>query len=157
MQVSSAWMAAGYWRQAELTAAKFAQAPEGGDLRIYRTSLLAVVLAAIVFAFALQGQPKPLRATLVPDAFNGPSAYTNMVDLARRYPIGGGDTFAAASAPARPRDSMQRFLRRRSTIALVMCLPLIAIVAVVILTFVGATRIAGMYSKIGSTVETVGH
>jgi hypothetical protein len=56
------------------------------DLRIYRTSLLAVVLAAIVVAFALQGQPKPLGTTLVPDAFNGPSAYSNMVELARRYP-----------------------------------------------------------------------
>lgn len=56
------------------------------DLRIYRTSLLAVVLAAIVVAFALQGQPKPLGTTLVPDAFNGPSAYSNMIELARRYP-----------------------------------------------------------------------
>ncbi|MGN6167291.1 MAG: hypothetical protein ACTHQQ_03845 [Solirubrobacteraceae bacterium] len=56
------------------------------DLRIYRTSLLAVVVAAIVVAFALQGQPKPLGTTLVPDAFNGRSAYANMVDLARRYP-----------------------------------------------------------------------
>jgi hypothetical protein len=56
------------------------------DLRIYRTSLLAVVLAAIVLAFAMQGQPKPLGTTLVPDAFNGPSAYANMVHLARRYP-----------------------------------------------------------------------
>jgi hypothetical protein len=56
------------------------------DLRIYRTSLLAVVLAAIVVAFALQGQPKPAGTTLVPDAFNGPSAFANMRDLARRYP-----------------------------------------------------------------------
>jgi hypothetical protein len=56
------------------------------DLRIYRTSLLAVVLAAIVVAFALQGQPKPLHTTLVPDAFNGPNAYANMVALAQRYP-----------------------------------------------------------------------
>jgi len=35
--VKSRYLASGYWRQAELTAAKFAQAPEGGDLRIYRT------------------------------------------------------------------------------------------------------------------------
>jgi multiple sugar transport system permease protein len=45
-----------------------------------------------------------------------------MVDLARRYP---GQLAAPA---ARPRDSMQRFLRRRSTTALLMCVPLIAIV-----------------------------
>ncbi len=55
------------------------------DLRIYRTSLLAVVLAAIVVAFALQGEPAPLGTTLVPDAFNGQNAYANMVDLTRPY------------------------------------------------------------------------
>src|SRR5438270_6602711 len=55
------------------------------DLRIYRTSWLAVVLAAIVTAFALQGQPNPLGTTLVPDAFSGQDAYANMVDLARQY------------------------------------------------------------------------
>ena len=46
-----------------------------------------------------------------------------MVDLARQYPGG------LAEPAARPRASMQRFLRRRSTIAVLMCLPLIAIVA----------------------------
>jgi amino acid adenylation domain-containing protein len=35
--VKGRYLAAGYWRQAELTAAKFAPAPEGGDLRVYRT------------------------------------------------------------------------------------------------------------------------
>jgi amino acid adenylation domain-containing protein len=35
--VKSRYLASGYWRQAEQTAAKFARAPEGGDLRIYRT------------------------------------------------------------------------------------------------------------------------
>ena len=35
--VKSRYLASGYWRQAELTAAKFSPAPEGGDLRIYRT------------------------------------------------------------------------------------------------------------------------
>ncbi len=46
-----------------------------------------------------------------------------MVDLARQYPG------RLAEPAARPRASMQRFLRRRSTIAILMCLPLIAIVA----------------------------
>jgi multiple sugar transport system permease protein len=46
-----------------------------------------------------------------------------MVDLARQYPG------RLAQPAARPRASMQRFLRRRSTIAISMCLPLIAIVA----------------------------
>jgi hypothetical protein len=70
------------------------------DLRIYRTSLLAVVLAAIVVAFALQGQPAPLGTTLVPDAFNGQNAYANMIDLARRYahrPAGSAQDQAAAN------------------------------------------------------------
>jgi amino acid adenylation domain-containing protein len=35
--VKSRYLASGYWRQSELTAAKFSLAPEGGDLRIYRT------------------------------------------------------------------------------------------------------------------------
>jgi multiple sugar transport system permease protein len=51
-----------------------------------------------------------------------------MVDLARRYPIGGDDGYVAPAA-ARPRQSMRRLLRRRSTTALLMCLPLIVIVA----------------------------
>jgi multiple sugar transport system permease protein len=45
-----------------------------------------------------------------------------MVDLARQYPGG------LAEPAARPRTSMRRFLRRRSTTAVLMCLPLIAIV-----------------------------
>lgn len=69
------------------------------DLRIYRTSLLAVVLAAIVVAFALQGEPAPLGTTLVPDAFNGQNAYANTVDLTRRYshrPAGSSEDQALA-------------------------------------------------------------
>jgi len=46
-----------------------------------------------------------------------------MVDVARRYP---GKLTRSATYP---QASMRRFLRRRSTIALLMCLPLIAIVA----------------------------
>lgn len=60
-------------------------APPMLDPRIYRASLLAVVLAVIVFAFAMQGQPQPLGTTLVPDQFNGANAYANMVTLARQY------------------------------------------------------------------------
>ena len=46
-----------------------------------------------------------------------------MVDVARQYPG------QLAEPAARRRSSMQRFLRQRSTIAVLMCLPLIAIVA----------------------------
>jgi hypothetical protein len=56
------------------------------DPRIYRAGLVAVVLAVIVFAFALQGQAGPLTTTLAPDAFNGQNAYQNTVALANEFP-----------------------------------------------------------------------
>jgi hypothetical protein len=56
------------------------------DPRIYRTGLVAVVLAVIVFAFALQGQAGPLTTTLAPDAFNGQNAFANTVSLTREFP-----------------------------------------------------------------------
>src|SRR5262252_8876801 len=46
-----------------------------------------------------------------------------MVDVAQRYPGG------LAEPAARPRAGMRQFVRQRSTIAILMCLPLIAIVA----------------------------
>jgi hypothetical protein len=56
------------------------------DPRIYRTGLVAVVLAVIVFAFSLQQQSGSLSATLAPQAFNGQNAYTDMTNLASLYP-----------------------------------------------------------------------
>jgi Peptidase family M28 len=56
------------------------------DARIYRTALMVVVVAVIVVAFSLGSQAPPLTATLVPDAFNGGSAYSTMLSLAARYP-----------------------------------------------------------------------
>jgi multiple sugar transport system permease protein len=55
-------------------------------------------------------------------AWTLPGNGSAMVDLARQYPGG------LAGPAARPRTSMRRFLRRRSTTAVLMCLPLIAIV-----------------------------
>jgi len=49
-----------------------------------------------------------------------------MVEIVQRYP-------GQLDAPiARPRTSMRRFMRRRSTVAFLMCLPLIVIVAALI-------------------------
>ena len=48
------------------------------DPRIYRTGLIVVAVAVIVVAFSLGNQAKPLNATLVPDAFNGGTAYATM-------------------------------------------------------------------------------
>jgi hypothetical protein len=56
------------------------------DSRIYRTSLLGIVVAVIVVAFSLGNQTAPLEATLVPDAFNGAGAYATMKSLAKQYP-----------------------------------------------------------------------
>lgn len=57
------------------------------DPRIYRTGLVVVALAVIVVAFSLGNQPAPLKATLVPDAFNGGTAYATMNSLARQFPV----------------------------------------------------------------------
>jgi hypothetical protein len=56
------------------------------DPRIYRTGLIVVALAVIVVAFSLGNQPGPLTATLVPDAFNGGTAYATMGSLATQFP-----------------------------------------------------------------------
>jgi hypothetical protein len=61
------------------------------NARIYRTGLIPVAMAVIVFAFSLGHTQGPLVTTLVPDAFNpsgqGNPAYTNMISLARQYPV----------------------------------------------------------------------
>jgi hypothetical protein len=55
------------------------------DPRIYRTGLVAVVLAVIVFAFSFQNQQGSLGATLPPDAFNGQNAYRDATNLAQHF------------------------------------------------------------------------
>src|SRR2546423_7674244 len=56
------------------------------DPRIYRTGLVAVVLAVIVLAFSLADQRSGASTTIPPEAFNGANAYANMVGLAHKYP-----------------------------------------------------------------------
>src|SRR5579859_4568121 len=56
------------------------------DPRIYRTGLVAVALAVIVFAFSLESQPSGLGTTLAPDAFNPQNAQATLSWLARNYP-----------------------------------------------------------------------
>lgn len=56
------------------------------DPRIYRTGLVVVALAVIVFAFSLNDQQGPLGTTLAPDAYNGQNAYAEMNVLSQRYP-----------------------------------------------------------------------
>src|SRR5438105_4363095 len=66
------------------------------DPRIYRTGLVVVVLAVIVFAFSLQGQQNGLSTTLTPDAFNGQNAYRDMNSLPHPRPAGSAADFAIA-------------------------------------------------------------
>ena len=56
------------------------------DPRIYRTGFVVVALALVVLAFSLQNQPGPAGTTLAPDAFNGPSAYNTMKQMAGDAP-----------------------------------------------------------------------
>jgi len=61
------------------------------DPRLYRTGLVAVALAVIVFAFSLQDQPSALTSTLAPSTFNGQNAFATMSSLS-----GGADGAAVA-------------------------------------------------------------
>lgn len=56
------------------------------DPRIYRTGMIAVALAVVVFAFSLYSEPNGAASNLAPDAFSGRSAYVTMLSLARQYP-----------------------------------------------------------------------
>jgi hypothetical protein len=82
------------------------------DPRIYRTGLIVVAVAVIVVAFSLGSQANPLNATLVPDAFNGGTAYATMASLAEQFPVRGpgsvGDNGIADDvASAFSRDGLQ--------------------------------------------------
>ena len=82
------------------------------DPRIYRTSLIVVAVAVIVVAFSLGNQPSPLTATLLPDAFNGATAYATMGSLAAQYPdrrpgSSGDRSIAAYVAQAFSGDGLQ--------------------------------------------------
>src|ERR671938_1571548 len=56
------------------------------DARIYRAALVPVLLAVIVCAFSLEGQPQPITTTLAPDAFSGARAQRELADLAGEFP-----------------------------------------------------------------------
>jgi hypothetical protein len=56
------------------------------DLRIYRASFVIGLLALLIVMFSLQERPRPLGATLAPDAFDGTAAYSETARLLDRYP-----------------------------------------------------------------------
>jgi hypothetical protein len=57
------------------------------DPRIYRMSLLLPALALVVLAFSLSGQPRALRASLPPAAFNGASVAGMITSLQKSDPV----------------------------------------------------------------------
>ena len=82
------------------------------DPRIYRTGLIVVAVAVIVVAFSLGNQATALNATLVPDAFNGGTAYATMQSLATQFPVrppgsAGDNQIANDVAGAFSRDGLQ--------------------------------------------------
>ncbi|HWX95784.1 MAG TPA: M28 family peptidase, partial [Solirubrobacteraceae bacterium] len=54
--------------------------------RLYRAALVPVVFALAIAAFSLTSRPRPLTATLAPDAFQGSRALAELHTLAAAYP-----------------------------------------------------------------------
>lgn len=75
--------------------------------RIYRAALLPLLFALVIAAFSLEEGPRPLTATLAPDAFNGARAFAEAQSLAARFPDrrpgSRGDEALAAYVAARLR------------------------------------------------------
>jgi hypothetical protein len=56
------------------------------DPRLYRAALAPVLFVLILAAFSLEDQPRPIRTTLAPDAFQGPRAFSDLRRMADRFP-----------------------------------------------------------------------
>jgi hypothetical protein len=54
--------------------------------RLYRAALLPVVFALAIAAFSLTSRPRPLTATLAPDAFQGERAIGDLASLQAQFP-----------------------------------------------------------------------
>jgi hypothetical protein len=54
--------------------------------RLYRAALVPVAFALAIAAFSLTSRPRPLAATLAPDAFQGSLALADVKSLATAYP-----------------------------------------------------------------------
>ena len=54
--------------------------------RIYRAAFLPVLVAVVALAFSFRTEPSALTTNLAPAAFNGQSAFSMMLNLAKHYP-----------------------------------------------------------------------
>jgi hypothetical protein len=69
------------------------------DPRIYRTGFLPILFALVLVGFSLREPPRPLTASLAPDAFDGAAAFRQLDQLASEAPLrrpgSGGDGLVA--------------------------------------------------------------
>jgi hypothetical protein len=56
------------------------------ELRLYRAAFVPFLLALVIVAFSLGARPRPLSATLAPDAFSGASAIARLNQLTAKFP-----------------------------------------------------------------------
>ncbi|HEU4703513.1 MAG TPA: M28 family peptidase, partial [Conexibacter sp.] len=69
------------------------------DPRIYRAGFLPILFALVLVGFSLREPPRPLTASLAPDAFDGAAAFEQLDRLADAAPLrrpgSGGDGLVA--------------------------------------------------------------
>lgn len=78
------------------------------DPRLYRAAFAPILLALVVAAFSLVDRPAALRATVAPDAFNGPRAFQTLRGLATSFP----DRAPGSDGDSRLADKVATELRR---------------------------------------------
>lgn len=87
------------------------------DPRIYRAACVPILFALVLVAFSLRDQPRPLTASLAPDAFDGAAAFGQLERLAAEAPLrrpgSAGDELVAERVERTLRDSGFRVAVRR--------------------------------------------
>jgi Peptidase family M28 len=89
------------------------------DPRIYRAGFLPILFALVLVGFSLREPPRPLTASLAPDAFDGAAAFRQLDRLAAEAPVrrpgSAGDRLVAREVEATLRASGFRVSARRFT------------------------------------------
>jgi len=73
------------------------------DSRLYRAAFIPLLLVLLIVAFSLTVRPRPIGTTLSPDTFSGERAFSQLNELAKRFPDrrpGAADDRALAAAIA---------------------------------------------------------
>ncbi|MGN6188819.1 MAG: M28 family peptidase [Conexibacter sp.] len=89
------------------------------DPRIYRAAFLPILFALVLVGFSLRELPRPLTASLAPDAFDGAAAFRQLDQLATAAPLrrpgSSGDGLVAQRVAQTLRTSGFRVSVRRSS------------------------------------------